>query len=41
MDEATSARVVLELTKLGFTNVFALKGGWNSWVEAGYPVEKK
>jgi len=33
--------VVLELKKRGFTNVFALKGGWNAWAEAGYPVEKK
>jgi len=25
----------------GFTNVKALKGGWNEWVESKYPVENK
>lgn len=25
----------------GYKNVYALKGGWNEWVRAGYPVEKK
>jgi 3-mercaptopyruvate sulfurtransferase SseA len=23
------------------TNVFVLKGGWEEWVKAGYPTEKK
>jgi 3-mercaptopyruvate sulfurtransferase SseA len=27
--------------KMGYKNVYALKGGWNEWVEAGYPVEPK
>jgi len=27
--------------ELGFKNVFALKGGWDEWLKAGYPVEKK
>jgi len=26
---------------MGFTKVFALKGGWNEWVKAGYPTELK
>jgi rhodanese-related sulfurtransferase len=26
---------------LGFDNVYALKGGWKAWKEAGYPVEPK
>jgi 3-mercaptopyruvate sulfurtransferase SseA len=26
---------------MGFTKVFALKGGWNEWVKAGYPTEPK
>jgi 3-mercaptopyruvate sulfurtransferase SseA len=26
---------------MGFTKVYALKGGWNEWKTAGYPVEKK
>jgi len=25
----------------GFRKVFALKGGWNAWEKAGYPVEPK
>jgi len=26
---------------MGYTKVFALRGGWNEWNGAGYPVEKK
>jgi len=33
--------VARELVELGFKNVFALKGGWDEWLKAGYPVEKK
>jgi rhodanese-related sulfurtransferase len=33
--------VARKLQKLGFNNVYALKGGWKEWVKAGYPVEKK
>jgi len=25
----------------GYTKLFALKGGWNEWVGAGFPVETK
>lgn len=25
----------------GYTNVFVLKGGWEEWLKAGYPTEKK
>jgi 3-mercaptopyruvate sulfurtransferase SseA len=25
----------------GYTNVFALKGGWREWFRAKYPVEEK
>ncbi|MBW2335712.1 MAG: hypothetical protein JRF47_02965 [Deltaproteobacteria bacterium] len=25
----------------GYTNVFALQGGWSAWMNAGYPVEEK
>jgi rhodanese-related sulfurtransferase len=25
----------------GFTKVYALKGGWNAWEKAGYPIEPK
>jgi rhodanese-related sulfurtransferase len=33
--------VAEELMKMGFTKVFALKGGWNEWHKGEYPVEKK
>jgi len=33
--------VALQLIKMGYTKVFALKGGWNEWEKAGYPTEKK
>jgi len=29
------------LMKKGFTTVYALKGGWYEWLNAGYPVEPK
>jgi len=25
----------------GYANVYALKGGWQEWFRAKYPVEKK
>jgi len=33
--------VALQLIKMGYTKVFALKGGWDEWEKAGYPTEKK
>jgi 3-mercaptopyruvate sulfurtransferase SseA len=27
------------MIKLGFKKVYALKGEWNEWVEAGFPTE--
>jgi 3-mercaptopyruvate sulfurtransferase SseA len=33
--------VALKLQELGFKKVFALKGGWKEWRDAGYPVEAK
>ncbi|MBF0464686.1 MAG: hypothetical protein HQK88_07935 [Nitrospirae bacterium] len=30
-----------ELLKLGYTKVYALKGGWNEWENAKYPTEPK
>jgi rhodanese-related sulfurtransferase len=29
------------LSKRNFTKVYALKGGWYEWLNAGYPVEPK
>jgi rhodanese-related sulfurtransferase len=33
--------VAQELMGKGFTNVKALKGGWNEWVGSKYPLENK
>jgi len=30
-----------QFIEMGFTKVFALKGGWNEWIKANYPTEKK
>ncbi len=30
-----------KLMELGYGKVYALKGGWREWQNAGYPVEKK
>ena len=38
MDEHTSAGAALTLAKAGLKNVYALKGGYNAWVAAGYQV---
>jgi len=38
-NDQTSAAAALLLIAKGYTNVKALKGGWNAWKEAGYPVE--
>ncbi|CCH48803.1 Thiosulfate sulfurtransferase glpE (fragment) [Pseudodesulfovibrio piezophilus C1TLV30] len=29
------------LMKKGFSKVYALKGGWNDWLDAGYPTDMK
>ena len=36
-----SAKVCGALKKIGFNEVFALRGGLSGWVEASLPVEKK
>jgi rhodanese-related sulfurtransferase len=33
--------VALKLIQIGFTRVYALKGGWKAWSDAGAPVEPK
>jgi rhodanese-related sulfurtransferase len=30
-----------ELIEMGFTKVYALKGGWKEWNKDKYPTEKK
>jgi rhodanese-related sulfurtransferase len=37
---ARAAKVCTALQKIGFTDVFALRGGLRGWVEASLPVEK-
>lgn len=33
--------MALKVIKMGYKNVYALKGGWWEWAGAGYPVEPK
>jgi membrane protein DedA with SNARE-associated domain/rhodanese-related sulfurtransferase len=39
-NEATSARVALQLRRIGFTNVRPLEGGLNAWREHHLPLER-
>jgi len=41
VQEATSARVALQLISKGYKKVYALKGGWEDWESSKYPVEPK
>ncbi len=36
--EATAARGAAMFVESGYPNVFALEGGWNAWLSAGYPI---
>jgi rhodanese-related sulfurtransferase len=33
--------VALKLIKMGYRRVFALKGGWDEWEAAGFPLQPK
>jgi rhodanese-related sulfurtransferase len=33
--------VAQKLIEMGFTKVYALKGGWKEWLKDHYPTEKK
>jgi rhodanese-related sulfurtransferase len=39
--EATSLAVAEQLRRHGFSRVSALLGGFDSWVDAGYPIEPR
>lgn len=39
--EHSSLNWVIEAAKLGVKNAFALVGGTQAWVDAGFPVDKK
>jgi 3-mercaptopyruvate sulfurtransferase SseA len=41
MDEATSARVALQLRRAGWPKARALEGGWQAWKKSGLPTEPK
>lgn len=38
---ATRVKSFLENRYEGYTKVYVLKGGWEEWLKAGYPTEKK
>jgi len=33
--------VAQQMISLGYKKVYALKGGWDDWLIAGFPVETK
>jgi rhodanese-related sulfurtransferase len=37
---ARSALAALSLQQMGFSQVFSVAGGYQAWVDAGYPTEK-
>ncbi|MDI6763473.1 MAG: rhodanese-related (seleno)protein [Thermodesulfobacteriota bacterium] len=38
----SSLKHILEAHRMdGYTNLYVLKGGWEEWLKAGYPTEKK
>ena len=41
LNEETSAAIAQLFISLGFTKVYVLKGGWEEWLKANYPTEKK
>lgn len=36
-----SGRVATELIDQGFSNVYALQGGWNAWNASDFPLEER
>jgi len=40
-NEEISAPIVQQFMEQGFTKVYVLKGGWEEWLNANYPTEKK
>jgi len=33
--------MTVPIVKIGYTKVYALKGGWREWLKENYPTEKK
>ncbi len=40
-NEGTSVSIAQSFIVGGFTKVHVLKGGWEEWLKANYPTEKK
>lgn len=40
-NEQTSVGIAQLWIRSGYTKVYVLKGGWEEWLRAGYPTEKK
>ena len=40
-NEESSLKVVRKLTEKGYPRAFALRGGFDAWIGAGYPIEEK
>ena len=40
-NEQTSIGIAQLFIRLEYTKVYVLKGGWEEWLKAGYPTEKK
>jgi len=40
-NEQTSVGIAQLWIRSGYTKVYVLKGGWEEWLKAGYPTEKK
>jgi rhodanese-related sulfurtransferase len=40
-NEGTSKHVAKQLRAGGFEDIYALTGGWKTWIEADYPTEMK
>ena len=39
-DCGSSEELAFELEDLGFTNILVFSGGWKSWTESGYDIQK-
>lgn len=40
-EDKLSIHVAEKLIRMGFHNVYVLKGGWKEWLQASYPTELK
>ena len=38
-NEQTSARLARKMMTKGYASIYVLKGGWNEWLKAEYPIE--